>query len=417
VTTTAISSPPSRTLRPVAGDPGGAPGDAFAAILSQQQPAQPADEPRGTKPRGEKDEHAHDADQADPAVGAGAAGAPAVPDAPVTIHNFNQKLLLQGGGKTPGTPAPLDAASPSPAGVEAAAPRARAREAASGTVAPRDEARPTAPAHEGSRPSKPGAGEPTRAGEAERGVPRDAENRGGSSKGDGQPGQTGSERGGNGGAWQAAVSRMMGPVARDASSFRAVAPSGSAAVGGTGAVGGAQAPRNGATILRPVVAPGAATRSTPARGEVLEAQISKGVAAALERGSGTLTLRLKPEALGQVNIRVTMKDGAVTARFEARTPEARELLEQSTPELQRSLEAAGLRVERLETTLVPEAQGDAGDLAPGSDGSARDAGGQPESERRGPDGDHPERLAQGALGDGTAPDESHWITIGLDTIA
>ncbi len=94
------------------------------------------------------------------------------------------------------------------------------------------------------------------------------------------------------------------------------------------------------------------------------AQVSRGLASALRSGVGTVTLRLHPAALGTVRIRVQVEEGAVSAKVEAATREARELLTESAPLLRAGLEARGLEVTRLEV-VGPEtsetAQDGAGD--------------------------------------------------------
>jgi flagellar hook-length control protein FliK len=106
-----------------------------------------------------------------------------------------------------------------------------------------------------------------------------------------------------------------------------------------------------------------ASRTTPDRDpaalERFTAQIARGVGAAIKSTDGTATLRLRPEALGELKLSVQMNGQAVTARFEAATPEARDLLERSLPMLRDRLEAKGLKVERFEVHLVPTPAQDA----------------------------------------------------------
>ncbi|MBX3363568.1 MAG: flagellar hook-length control protein FliK [Phycisphaeraceae bacterium] len=78
------------------------------------------------------------------------------------------------------------------------------------------------------------------------------------------------------------------------------------------------------------------------------AQITRGLAAALRAGSGTVMLQLHPGALGAVRIRMQVEDGQVAARVEASSREARELLTETVGVLRAGLEARGLEVARLE---------------------------------------------------------------------
>jgi len=77
------------------------------------------------------------------------------------------------------------------------------------------------------------------------------------------------------------------------------------------------------------------------------AQIGRGLAAALKREGGTVTLRLKPETLGELKIKIELSQGRVSAVFRADNDSARQLLESSLDALKSSLEAKGLRVDRL----------------------------------------------------------------------
>lgn len=95
----------------------------------------------------------------------------------------------------------------------------------------------------------------------------------------------------------------------------------------------------------------------------VEAQFSRGLTAALTKSEaseegGEVRLLLKPEALGPLRVRVTLRQGVVNARFETSSPEARGLLDESLPRLRASLEARGLSVERFEVHSLP---GDAQD--------------------------------------------------------
>ncbi|MFN0011077.1 MAG: flagellar hook-length control protein FliK [Phycisphaerales bacterium] len=76
----------------------------------------------------------------------------------------------------------------------------------------------------------------------------------------------------------------------------------------------------------------------------VEAQVSRGVAAVMAQRGGTVSLRLQPEALGQVRVQLDWERGAVSVRFRAADEKARGLLEQTLPGLRASLEARGLDV-------------------------------------------------------------------------
>jgi flagellar hook-length control protein FliK len=87
------------------------------------------------------------------------------------------------------------------------------------------------------------------------------------------------------------------------------------------------------------------------------AQLGRGFAAALRQGGGVVTLRIQPEGLGDLKIRLNLQQSTLAARFEVQTRQARELLDTNLPELRSALEARGLNVDRLEVQVVrPQAQ-------------------------------------------------------------
>jgi len=103
----------------------------------------------------------------------------------------------------------------------------------------------------------------------------------------------------------------------------------------------------------------------------LTAQAAGGLAAALRKGGGTVTLNLRPEHLGALTINVTLTGDALAATLTADSESARELLEHSLPLLRESIEARGLRIEgagaahRAHGSLAPGGAGDASDHAVG----------------------------------------------------
>lgn len=75
----------------------------------------------------------------------------------------------------------------------------------------------------------------------------------------------------------------------------------------------------------------------------------------LTQGNGTTEakLTLTPEHLGQVDIRIVMQNGQLTAQFMTDNVMARELLENQMSQLRTSLHAQGLQVDRLEVVQQP----------------------------------------------------------------
>lgn len=82
------------------------------------------------------------------------------------------------------------------------------------------------------------------------------------------------------------------------------------------------------------------------------AQLSRGLAAALRQGGGTVTMRLHPESLGSLTIRMDLHAGRVGASFEVQSDQARQLLNENMTTLRTALEARGMDVERLDVRLA-----------------------------------------------------------------
>jgi flagellar hook-length control protein FliK len=113
------------------------------------------------------------------------------------------------------------------------------------------------------------------------------------------------------------------------------------------------------------------------------------VTSLVTRGNGThrITLALKPEALGEVRVVMTVRDGVVHDRFAAGHDSQRALLEGS-PELNRLLAAAGasetrVAVRDLGTATGTSVIGTAPDLSQGLDDS------RPQDQHAGTRAQHP----------------------------
>ena len=87
---------------------------------------------------------------------------------------------------------------------------------------------------------------------------------------------------------------------------------------------------------------------------VFQAQLGRGLAQALRSGDGTVTLRLRPESLGQLTVRVEVTGQRVHALFETRSVEAQQMLERSRDVLRHQLESRGLHADRIEVRLMEE---------------------------------------------------------------
>lgn len=111
------------------------------------------------------------------------------------------------------------------------------------------------------------------------------------------------------------------------------------------------APTTPSTPVAPMSGPTPAAPPTPAatgRTAALTHQVIPEVTSLLSRGDGThrITLTLKPEALGEVRVVMTVRDGAVHVRLAA-GHEAQRALIDGSPELHRVLELAGAHETRV----------------------------------------------------------------------
>lgn len=88
-----------------------------------------------------------------------------------------------------------------------------------------------------------------------------------------------------------------------------------------------------------------------------------------------MTLRLNPASLGNMRIEMSIRQGAVSARIEASTQQAQQLLMRNMTQLRSALEGRGLSVERLQVTFTPAPSG-----GPASESGQQDA--QPGSQDR-----------------------------------
>lgn len=231
-----------------------------------------------------------------------------------------------------------------------------------------------------------------------RGRAEHAGENGAGAKGDGHRGADGEGRGAGGSTSAAAV---LGPpgVPLGARAAGGVDGLGGGRVGGVSAVlrvqgieglgrlsgAGAEA-KNGANIAEKTGPSARAGRAEEIEPRAVVSRVSKGLAELLVNGGGRTTLRLSPEALGEVRVELRVSEGAVTAEVIASDEVARALLEAGANELRSALEARGLRVERLEISRAePEAgpedqrgEGRGGDeAAGGGEESSAWAGGDP----------------------------------------
>lgn len=103
----------------------------------------------------------------------------------------------------------------------------------------------------------------------------------------------------------------------------------------------------------------------------------------LTQGNGTTEakLTLTPEHLGQVDVRIVMQNGQLTAQFMTDSAMARDLLENQMPQLRSALHGQGLQVERLEVVQQPPSSANTSFMQhdhrqPGSGSNGQGAGGR-----------------------------------------
>ena len=102
--------------------------------------------------------------------------------------------------------------------------------------------------------------------------------------------------------------------------------------------------------------------------EAVLQQTTRGMAQILKNDGGSLTLRLTPEALGEIRVKIDLHQGVASARFDTTNPEAARALEAGLPQLKAALESRGVRVDQIEiqhheqpgTAVKPDSSGDDG---------------------------------------------------------
>ncbi len=92
---------------------------------------------------------------------------------------------------------------------------------------------------------------------------------------------------------------------------------------------------------------GTTMKETIARYEQISQQIVRGVSAQIGESRSHVTIRLTPEHLGQVDVRLVLDEGVLSARLWASEPETRALLERNASQLRATLEESGIRVDRV----------------------------------------------------------------------
>ena len=113
------------------------------------------------------------------------------------------------------------------------------------------------------------------------------------------------------------------------------------------------------TESAPVAKAPAQTQNTSAaqQAEFAEAnhsQIVSEIQGKLLPDGGAMNLRLNPPELGEMHVRVEVRDGVISASFSAEKDQTAKLLSHSLGDLKSSLEAQGITVEKLHVTQTPK---------------------------------------------------------------
>ncbi len=95
------------------------------------------------------------------------------------------------------------------------------------------------------------------------------------------------------------------------------------------------------------------------------AQIAQGIVKQVnlmtQEGKTVVNMKLQPEDLGTVVLKVASQDGKISAEFNVKTPDARAFLETSIPQMRQSLETNGVSLAHLSVSL---STGDSNDNRP-----------------------------------------------------
>ncbi len=149
------------------------------------------------------------------------------------------------------------------------------------------------------------------------------------------------------------------------------------------------------------------------------AQVSRGVASVLREQGGAMTIRLRPDTLGELKINLRVQNGGVEATFKVGNAAARDLLKSTLSQLKETLESNGVRVDRLRVELDnarthdaagprAEYRGHQGDGSPGFDDPSETDGreGDSRQQRHGSQGQPHGRGSQDESGDQGAADSA-----------
>lgn len=85
-------------------------------------------------------------------------------------------------------------------------------------------------------------------------------------------------------------------------------------------------------------------------------QVAEQMTQMVAKQQTSLNLQLKPPTLGELNVEISVKDGVVKATMVAESVAAKQALESGMEQLKSQLASQGLKLERVEITINPDAQ-------------------------------------------------------------
>jgi flagellar hook-length control protein FliK len=92
-------------------------------------------------------------------------------------------------------------------------------------------------------------------------------------------------------------------------------------------------------------------------------------------------MRLSPPELGALRVEITIRDGGMTAKLEAETPQARTMLLENLPALRERLAEQDIKIERFEVDLVNQSVGGSPEQSSRGGGNGEDAAGHAATQR------------------------------------
>lgn len=127
---------------------------------------------------------------------------------------------------------------------------------------------------------------------------------------------------------------------------------------------------------------GSQTSSASQFSDANHPRIVSSITGRLLPNGGSMQIRLDPPELGAMQVRVEMRDGAMSASFETSNDQATRLLSHSLGDLRTSLAAQGVNVEKLQVTQSPKQQSSSGDTQKDNSQSSQDTASQREQQRK-----------------------------------